>query len=307
MYKYIKRKIDYEILSKKDDRFYIEEYIKYESPYRYKKYEETKFIYSYLFTPKSKVKGNLLFLHGMGDKNLKFLMYFPKEFAKNGIRTLVTILPYHFERTPKGMKSGEYILKENVLKNFEFSVVDTRYSLNLLRQLGDEPLSIMGVSFGGMIATISMAFEKDVEKGILVVTGGNFYYITWESIVTKVLRKSYEEDKTCSKKKCFKIHKNFRDFIDNLNSLDELDKKKPIKDCFLYDPLTFAKFLKERKILMFGAKFDVFIPKESTLSLWRELGEPELVWFPTGHLSIILLRKKILNKSLKFLQDEDIY
>ena len=306
MYDYTKRKVDYEVISRRENPFYVEEYIKYESPYRYKKYKETNFIYSYLFTPKGRVKGNLLFLHGMGDKNLKFLLYFPKELAKRGIRTLAMILPYHFDRTPKGMRSGEYILKGNILRNFEFCVVDTRFSFDLLRELGNEPLSIMGVSFGGMIATIAMAFEKDVKKGILVVTGGNFYYTTWESVVTKVLRKSYEEDKTCSKEKCFEIHKGFKDFIDSIKSVNEISEDMGVKDCFLYDPLTFAKFLKDREILMFGAKFDIFIPKESTLSLWRELGKPELVWLPTGHLSMILLRKKILNKTLAFL-DEDIY
>lgn len=301
MYDYIKREVNYEVISQRETNLFTEKYLKYNSPYSHIPYEETKFIYAYLFEPKRRVLGNLLFLHGMGDKNLKFLMYFPVQFAKRGIRTLVMILPYHFERTPKGIRSGEHVLKGNILRNFEFSVVDTRFSLDLLRQMGTEPLFIMGVSFGGMIATITMAFEKDVRKGVFIVTGGNFYYITWESIVTKVLRRNYEEDKSCSKEKCFKFHTKFKEFIDEIDSPYRIDSTTPPKDCFLYEPLTFAKFLRNREILMFGAMFDIFIPRESTLSLWRELGKPELIWLPTGHLTMILFKKKIFNKSFDFL------
>ncbi|MCL5032926.1 MAG: hypothetical protein M1542_06775 [Thermotogae bacterium] len=56
----------------------------------------------------------------------------------------------------------------------------------------------VGFSFGGIVSTITMALDKRIEKGVFVVTGENYEYITWKSIATRVLRVSYEENKFCT-------------------------------------------------------------------------------------------------------------
>ncbi|MEA2065637.1 MAG: alpha/beta hydrolase family protein [Thermotogota bacterium] len=244
--------------------------------------------------------GNIIFLHGTGQKNLKHLLWFIKNMPEYGFSGTMMILPYHFDRTPIGYKSGELFMETNatLLRNrFENAVVDTLTTVNYLKQF-DKPIYIMGYSFGGFIAVISASLCKDIKKLSLVVTGGNFYHITWKSFATKVLRVKYEEDETCNEKKCCQLHKNeFRDYIKDLKK-PEIEVDSAPKECFEYDPLTFAKFVDQPTIL-FEAIFDIFIPKASSQELNKALPNSRLHRLPTGHLSSILFKKNVLKKTVE--------
>jgi pimeloyl-ACP methyl ester carboxylesterase len=245
--------------------------------------------------------GNIIFLHGTGQKNLKHLLWFIKNMPEYGFSGTMMILPYHFDRTPIGYKSGELFMETNakLLRNrFENAVVDTLTTVNYLKQF-DKPIYIMGYSFGGFIAVISASLCKDIKKLSLVVTGGNFYHITWKSFATKVLRVKYEEDETCNKKKCFQLHNNeFRDYLKDLEK-PEIEVDSAPKGCFEYDPLTFAKFVDQPTIL-FEAIFDIFIPKASSQELNKALPNSRLHRLPTGHLSSILFKKNVLKKTVEY-------
>ncbi|MFO7881232.1 MAG: alpha/beta hydrolase family protein [Kosmotogaceae bacterium] len=249
-------------------------------------------------------EGNIIFLHGTGQKNLKHLLWFIKKMPEYGFSGTMMILPYHFERTPIGYKSGELFMETNaaLLRNrFENAVVDALTTVNYLKQF-DKPIYIMGYSFGGFIAVISAALCKDIEKLSLVVTGGNFYHITWKSFATKVLRVKYEEDKSCNKEKCYKLHKNeFKDYLKRLEK-SEISVDMSPKACFEYDPLTYARFVNQ-PVLLFQALFDIFIPKASTRELNATLPNSKLCKLPTGHLSSIMFKKYILRKTVSYFKN----
>lgn len=257
-------------------------------------------------------RGTLLFIHGLGKRNIKFLTYFPRWFAKKGFSSALMILPYHFERTPNGMESGELFLNttdNSVLRSrFEHAVVDALTSLDYLKDRSGYPLYLMGYSFGGMIAAIAAAFRKDLSGLSLVVTGGNFLSITWESIVTKVFRIQYEQNQECDVEKCRYWHskENFYKYINEIRSPNiELDTAP--MPCYEYDPLVFAKFVKAPSV-MFTAAFDIFIPKRASDELFEFLGSRRKKRYviPSGHLtSYALFRKFIASKSLKFFEGED--
>ncbi|WP_129408134.1 alpha/beta hydrolase [Marinitoga lauensis] len=268
-------------------------------------YPESSKIPIYIYNANS--NKTLLFIHGLGTRNLKYLKWFPESFARNGYNSALMILPYHFDRTPKGHKSGELFLSTTdnyILRSrFEHSVVDILTTLNYLKERFKGDLYLMGFSFGGMVSTIATSLRNDIKGLSLAVTGGNFYHITWKSFVTGVLRVQYEENKECNPEKCLLYHKNeYPEYLKNLNKPDiELDKA-PIA-CFEYDPMTFAKFIKTPTI-MFRALFDIFIPKNSTMDLYNIINaKKELYSIPTGHLSSFLLRKYILRKTLTFLKE----
>lgn len=244
--------------------------------------------------------GNIIFLHGTGQKNLKHLLWFIEHMPEHGFSGTMMILPYHFERTPERYKSGELFMETNatLLRNrFENAVVDTLTTVNYLKEF-KKPIYIMGYSFGGFIAVISASLNKDIRKLSLVVTGGNFYHITWKSFATKVLRVKYEEDKSCNEKKCYELHQYiYREYLKNLETPKIVVNSAP-KACFEYDPLTFAKFV-EQPTLLFEAMFDIFIPKASSQELNKALPNSKLYKLPVGHLSSILYKKKVLNKTVK--------
>ncbi len=269
-------------------------------------YEESRKLVLYTF--KGENKGTLLFIHGLGRYNLDYLKYFPKSFQKHGYSSALMILPYHFDRTPSGFKSGELFLNttDNTLlrSRFEHAVVDALTSLYYLKDQFGEPIYLMGYSFGGMIATIAASFYEDLKALSLVVTGGNFYHITWSSVVTKVFRVQYEKNKECNPEICKKLHgKDFYNYMERLSSPALPLNSAPIA-CYEYDPLVFAKFVKA-PVIFFTALFDFFIPFKSSNELYKHLGSriKNRYILPAGHItSFLIWRKFILKKSLKFFE-----
>jgi cephalosporin-C deacetylase-like acetyl esterase len=204
---------------------------------QYKSFIETPFpeannVAGYLFIPKKReTESTLIFLHGMGDRNLVPLSWFPRQFAENGIPSFLMILPYHFERTPKGMKSGKKVLLDDMpdtIKDFQQSVIDARTSMDYLEKKGlsNGEFYLMGVSFGGMVGTIAAGVDKRIGKVILMITGGNFRYITWKSLATRMLRKKYEMEINtnvygCTEEKCVEVHINgIASLPETLESID---------------------------------------------------------------------------------------
>ncbi len=274
------------------------------------KYNESKKLPLYLYNSKNSDK-IFLFVHGLGTKNLKYLKWFPQAFSENGFNSALMILPYHFERTPSGKKSGEMFLdttENSILRSrFEHAVVDILTSINYLkRRYKSKKVYLMGFSFGGMVSVIASAFSNDIASLSLCVTGGNFYYITWKSFATGVLRVQYEENSECTAKECRLKHGiAFEKYIQNLKEPSiELDTA-PIA-CYEYDPLTFAKFVKSPTI-MFRAVFDIFIPKNSSLELYNHLNvKKELHTIPTGHLTSYVMRRYIMKKTVNFFNPQSM-
>ncbi len=253
-----------------------------------------------VFKSKS-TKRAVVFVHGTGQKNFEPLQYYPKFFSEHGYTTIMPVLPYHFERTPNGKKSGIAFIKGTdveLAERFDQAVSDVLTCVDYLEKIGFEEVNIMGFSFGGMISTIAMAIENRIKKGILAVTGGNYEYITWKSVATKILRVSYEENKACNPQECALKHANFDSMAKKFNSLEDL-KKMPV--CFTYDPSIFAHLIPPRKTLFFKAAFDPFIPNKSSNDLWERLEKPKRYVLLSGHLSAHLIFKKfIARKSLDF-------
>ncbi len=247
-------------------------------------------------------KGALVFIHGSGSGNFSHLQYYTKNFSKNGYITMMPILPYHFGRIPKGCNSSSSFLKGNssiMEKKFFQAVNDILTCIDYLEKLGIDNINIMGYSFGGMISTIVMALDDRLNKGILIVTGGNFEYIIWHSIATRVIRLNYEEDKSCNPERCHEIHKTFEEAAKRFNGIEELKK---LPSCFRYDPSLFASLLNREKVLMFTALLDPFIPRKSSDDLWYRIGKPKRYFLLSGHMTAhIFFKRYILNKCLSFL------
>ncbi len=53
------------------------------------------------------------------------------------------------------------------------------------------------------------------------------------------------------------------------------------------DPITNARNLKGREVLMIGAKNDEIVPPSACERMWKELGEPKIVWYEAGHYTAI--------------------
>lgn len=274
---------------------------------------EANIVIGYVYEPfEKKTSEILIFLHGMGNRNLMPLSWFPKKFAENGITSYLMVLPYHFERTPKGMKSGKKYLVDDMddtLLDFKHAVIDTRSSMDYLeRKFNTSKFALMGFSFGGMIGTIAMGIDERFQKGIFVVTGGNFLYTTWDSLATKAMRQKYQMQSNltvygCTRQKCSEVRKNYKEYLEKLKTPQDVERVPYPKKCLLFDPLTYTHFVKGRKVILYSAFFDEIMPRRASEALWEEMGYPERHWLPADHFTSIAFRNQILKRGVRLLID----
>ncbi len=275
-------------------------------------YEQSNRVVAYMYMPDDPRRDvdPVIFIHGMGTRNLVPLSWFPQHLALNGIPALLMILPFHFDRTPPGMTGGAKIMMEGLegsMLDFSQCVIDARTCLDYLTSRGiaaKGTAGIMGVSFGGMIATITMGVDSRFRKGVFLVTGGNYFSITWHGLATRHLRKKYALDLAqgtdqCDERMCRKYHEHYQEYMDSLHTTSDLDTVPCARECFLFDPLTFAHFIQGRKVVMYNSIFDEAFPRTSSSALWKELGKPERHMLVADHPTVILYRKPILKRAVK--------
>ena len=61
------------------------------------------------------------------------------------------------------------------------------------------------------------------------------------------------------------------------------------------EPITFASRARKSDILMVNAEQDEVVPPESTRAYWEALGQPQIVWYPSGHESTVVHIFQILD------------
>ena len=248
---------------------------------------ETNIAYGHYFKAKKDSGKLIIILHGYGHNAKQCMFYFPPQFAKQGISSLILTLPFHGERKKYGKNDGEdfFVLDPTtMLSRFRQIVVDVRTLIDFTENNSIQnvkEISIFGLSLGGMSAVITMGVDKRIKKGIFVLAGGNIAKIFWKSIATFPLRSYVYAIK---------------------QSHDISQKEKEYTEIsLLYDPLTFAKFIKNRKVIMINGIQDPVIPRSSTNELRKLLRNPPIIYLPGGHGSIMIFRKLIAKKIVRFL------
>jgi predicted esterase len=264
-------------------KFYFESHVKLPQ-------NETNIASGHYFKAKKDSGKLIIILHGYGHNAMQSMFYFPPQFAKQGISSLMLTLPFHGERKKYGKNDGEGFFgldPTTILAHFRQIVVDVQTLIDFTENgaiQNVKEISIFGLSLGGMSAVISMGVDKRIRKGIFVLAGGNITEIFWKSIATLPLRRYVYAIK---------------------QSYDVSQKEKEYTEVFLlYDPLTFAKFIKNRKVIMINGIQDPVIPKNSTNELRKLLGTPPITYLPGGHSSIMIFRKLIAKKIGRFLLEK---
>jgi hypothetical protein len=261
----------------------------------------------------------LIFLHGFSTKNEKLENYY--KFINNilglNISCLFINLPFHLNRKPEGESSGNRIIYFNdadTLLFFHQCVVDIRKAIDIIEKtISPNEINICGISLGSIVSVISMAADKRINKGILVVGGGNWEEIHWGGISRFILKGNCAGNEIITRKKCSIFYSNFPEFLEKTRQLDpdslisEINESEYLKNlctkkCYLCDPLLFANKINPQKVLMLNSRMDHYFSKKSSKMLWEELGKPEIHWFNYLHFSRILNKKLILKNISLFLR-----
>lgn len=184
---------------------------------------------------------------------------------QGGTTALFLKMPYYGPRREPGV--NRRMISENpeeTVAGMTQAVLDIRRAAAFLASQEDidaEQLGIMGISLGGITASLAAEAEPRLQNVLLMLAGGDFPKIAAES--------------TEFKKEREKFLASGRDPTNLLEGVKQVD------------PLTYGELLRDRRVLMLNAKSDEVIPKACTEALWNAAGQPEIVWFSGGHYTVM--------------------
>lgn len=164
----------------------------------------------------------------------------------------------------------------------------------ITKKMSDEgfSLSIMGMSLGGIIGLITTAVEEKINKSVILISGGDLEVITWKGLLRFKLKKD------CPRNACRNMHRVYKKLLKKRMYQEILTLPRK---CFLYDPLTYKEFLKDKKILMVNGIFDFIVPPLSAIEMKRDMKNIQLYWVPSTHLTFVFFFPFLKNKILSFL------
>jgi cephalosporin-C deacetylase-like acetyl esterase len=146
-------------------------------------------------------------------------------------------------------------------------------------EVDDANLGVFGISLGGITGALAMTAEPRIQNACLLLAGGDMGKIAWESKELDRVRRQWAE-RGGSKE----------EFLDLIRAVD---------------PVAYAANARGRRILMLNAKDDEVVPPACTVSLWKELGEPEIVWYEGGHYSVAKHLFNALSRTTRFFQNNE--
>jgi hypothetical protein len=244
---------------------------------------ENNTVYGDLFTPQSTGKTPLVILtHGFGDASLAPCMILARLLVRQDIATFVWYLPIHSQRLPQTVEGeSQPMTPQEWLGVYQRSVVEIRRFIDWAytqEEFDHKRITVAGISMGGIISSIAMAVDARIWAGIFIAIGGNMAELSWGNETISIAG-----GHGCSQEDCMAAYSKYPEYLNKIAEKG-LENVIPAKECFLFDPLTFAKYLHNRSLLMINAENDEFIPRSSTISLWEAYGKPPLIWIPDTHV-----------------------
>ena len=114
---------------------------------------------------KSDIQGDhptLVLLHALMSASDFGYRRIAARFTARGWNVLFPHLPYHYSRTPKGYANGALTITSDLVRNAEAlrqSVIELRQLLGWARAYGSSRTALMGTSYGGWVAALSLGLE----------------------------------------------------------------------------------------------------------------------------------------------------
>lgn len=185
------------------------------------------------------------------------------------------------------------------LESYQVSVIDVRQVIDWASsrtEINQGQVAVIGISFGGFIATIAMGVDNRIRAGVFLTSGGNLEKIAWLS-KTFGRRMGYNRTEA----EYHHIQRCYAQYLDQVAEKG-FENVIPTEKSFLTDPMTFAPYLRKRPILMINALWDWVIPRQATIDFWEACGKPAITWLPGTHATIWLLYPFIDRKIARFLK-----
>ena len=280
-----------EAMLKESDKFFVPEgkcpdyqltergFLRFESP-MLSPYKVNNTVYAQYYPSNRKrtaTKGNkkaVILIHHRGG-NIETLEMMARIFAFQGISALTMLLPFHGIRAPEGTKSGEFFTSANIKRTidaFRQAVLEIHWATDWLHSLAERlslsahpQIGIVGVSLGGIVATLACAHDDRLKTACICHSGADLAAVTFRGIATKKIKAAFERIKITE---------------------DELRNYwKAI------DPINYIHKIKETRVLQLNTAQDTVFPLACQKKLYFAFKENHvkcklaLFPFPCGHYS----------------------
>lgn len=255
---------------KLNDTITNENFFSYPSPIT-TEWNENNTAFFKLFANNERADTLLLFVPGWARKNLIAESKLCHQLYKNGIDTCLLVKPFHQQRTPRGMYSGELFISANIyltIMNFRQLVAEIRFLLTHFRKQY-KYVGMIGMSSGGFQAGLAADVEP-VDFYFPMITGAKLGTLTWHSIFTKFVKKDL-------------IKKG-------------IDEAQLNKAWAIADQLYLGHNCKAAYIKQFISLYDEAVSTQHQYLLNDIYNNPDTVEMKCAHSSVIFYFNKILNE-----------
>lgn len=169
---------------------------------------------------------------------------------------------------------------------FRRSVVHNRILLEWARRhprVDPDCTAAVGISTGGLLATVVAAVDPSVTVAALCLAGGDLPDLLLQSTEPRVER--------------WRDWRLQQDGIANGQLARELARE------MRSDPIRFGAYVATERVLFVSAEFDSVVPQRNQDVLWESLGRPERMFVPLGHYSTALALPAIVGRIHGFLDE----
>ncbi len=179
-------------------------------------------------------------------------------------------LPYHMLRTPAGAYSGQYSLNAGVEQTamaFRQGVMDVRSLITWIEQVQRLPVILAGISLGAYTACMTAVVDPRPRAVVSILGGASLARIPWDGYQGGKIRRQLQRGGL---------------------SLAQLERWWA-----LLGPGNWQPAIDRRRIILLGAQYDQIVTPSNVRRLWLAWDQPEIRWYPCGHVTSALYHRQI--------------
>jgi dienelactone hydrolase len=181
--------------------------------------------------------------------------------AQHGVAGMVVYMAHYGPRRPPGSKTR--LVSTDIPKTVagvQQTVQDVRCAVAWLAnrpEFDPEKLGLVGTSLGSLVGAVAAANEPRIKNVCLMLGGGGLVDAYYDHPMAK-----------------------------QYLPLVELLGGKPVMKALIdpVDPLTYARQLKDKNLLMVCASRDDVVPPSAAKALWEATGKQKIVWVDSTHV-----------------------